>query len=196
VKIQLLVCFLCFSLASCAITAKKYHYKGTKHNNKGVVRVIKSNDIQHVNSGIIYGNIQTTEQLKDLQINMLFANGKLDLESSIRVRTFNNGNFIAENLKPGKYIISSVDTYGNSMKLFVIDDETDFFAITVDQGEAVYAGTYRIKSFLVTGQMVNAKMILYRSPIPSEKKILEHVSIVEKNSIWARKLNVRMNNLI
>jgi len=196
VKYHLFILYICLNLASCAITSSKHHYTGTKHNNKGAMRVVKTNDIQLDNGGIIYGNIQTYSRLEDIDINKILSTGKIDFKNKIKVRTFSNGNFIAENLKPGKYIISSIDTRNKAIDLEVLVRDVEFYSIIVRAGEAVYAGTYQIKVSKITGVDGKHKIQLLRSAVPTEKRILKHVSKIERDSIWGRSLRARMQLLI
>lgn len=195
-KYHLFVIFICLSFTSCAITSKTHHYTGTRHNNQGVGRVAKSNDIKQDNTGIIYGNIQTNSRLKDIEINKILPNGKVDYKSNIRVRTFSNGNFIVENLKHGNYIISSIDTRSNTFDLFATENDVEFYSIQVYSGEAVYAGTYKILTTKKNGTKKKDNVVILRSAIPTEKKILRHVSKVERNTLWLRLLKARMRKLI
>ncbi|MFV2059638.1 MAG: hypothetical protein ACC653_03080 [Gammaproteobacteria bacterium] len=190
-KYQLFILFICLNLASCAITGKKHHYTGTKHNNKGAIRIVGSAVTPVENSGIIYGNIQSNSQLKNVEIYKLLANGKVDPNNHFRVRTFSNGNFIVENLLPGNYIISSVETKNNFLGLYATEREMEFYSIQVRQAEAVYAGTYKI---IITQHNDNINVM--RSAYPNEKKILQHVSQVERDSIWYQSLKARMRILI
>lgn len=195
-KNHLAILFISIILASCAITDKKNNYTGTRHNNKGAVRVVAPSDHQVKNSGIIYGNIQTKSPLKGIVIHKVLPNGKVDIANNIKSRTFDNGNFIIENLESGSYIISSVDTKSISMDIFTQENEIQFYQIQVNPGEAVYAGTFKI----VTSKFKNAddkiNVTVYRSPIPTEKNILRHVSTVEHNTTWSRSLKLRMQELI
>jgi len=196
VKNQLFIALICFSLASCVISPKKYHYTGTKHNNKGAIRVIQTQQTVQDNSGIIYGNIQTSSRLKNIEINKILFNGKLDAKNKLRVRTFSNGNFIAENLKPGNYIISSIDTRKNTLDIKILEKEVEYFSIQVHPNEVVYAGTYKIISSTDVSIKTKERLMLQRSAYPTEKKILRHVSKIEKNTKWAKSLKARMNKLI
>ncbi len=190
-KYQLFIIVISLFLASCVITGQKHHYTGTKHNNKGVIRTVKPAVIHQLNSGIIYGNFQTYTRLRNIKINFVFKNGKIDTKSRIIVRTFTNGNFIAENLQPGHYIITSIETKNNSLDLRLMAKEVEFFAIKILAGQAVYAGTFKI----VVAQGSN-KMILMRSAIPTEKKILKHVTTIERDTLWLKPLKQRIQNLI
>jgi hypothetical protein len=190
---RLFLLFICLNLASCVITNKKHNYTGTRHNNKGAVRIVHSYDIQLENSGIIYGNIKSQSQLKNIELYKLLANGKVDQENYYRVRTFSNGNFIAENLLPGNYIITSVETKSNLLGLYSSEHEMEFYSIQVHQGEAVYAGTFKV---VVTQINDTEKVTVSRSATPTEKKILRHVSKVERDTIWYRSLKERLRILI
>ncbi len=191
VKHQLFISFISLCLVSCAITGQKHHYTGTKHNNKGVIRTVKPVVIHQLNSGIIYGNYQTYTRLKDIKIKYVFKSGKIDSKSRITVRTFANGNFIAENLRPGRYIITSVETKNNSLDLLLMAKEVEFFSIKVLAGQAVYAGTFKIA--VAQG---SDKMILMRSAKPTEKKILKHITLIERDTLWLKPLKMRIQNLI
>ena len=192
-KYRLFRLFICLNLASCAITAKKHYYTGTKHNNKGAVRIVHSNDAHLDGSGIIYGNIQSHSQLKNVEIYKLLANGRVDPHNHFRVRTFSNGNFIAENLPAGHYIISSVETKNNLLGLYSSEQEMEFYSIHVPKAEVVYAGTFKI---VVTQIKDTDKITVSRSAYPNEKKILQHVTRVERDSVWYRSLKERMRILI
>ncbi|MFV1983904.1 MAG: hypothetical protein ACC657_10235 [Thiohalomonadales bacterium] len=192
-KYHLFILFISLSLVSCAITKQKNHYTGTRHNNKGAVRYVVSFNNHQNYSGFIYGNIQTYSGLKNVEINKL-VNGKVDSNSNIKVRTFSNGNFVVENLEPGNYIISSIKTGNKSLDIFNMENEVEFFSIKVLENKVVYAGTYKILTSEINATEIKAKVL--RSAVPTEKKILKHVSILEKNSKWAKSINARMQELI
>jgi len=158
------------------------------------MRVIQVDVIQENSNGIIYGNIQTESRLKDIDIYKVLINGTIDTKTVIRVRTFSNGNFIVENLKPGNYIISCVHTRNDSLDFYDFKSEIEFYSIQVRQGEVVYAGTYEIFLSKLNNEQDQVKV--YRSALPTEKRILQHVSMVERNSIWAKLLRERMSKLI
>lgn len=148
-------------------------------------------DNLNLTTGMIYGNIQLDSSLRDIRISRLLKSGKVSDGKQIKVRTFSNGNFIAENLPQGSYVISAVVSKRKTYNNFFGKNKSAYYALHIGSGEVVYAGTYKVKQ----DKIKSNKYYIFRAKKPNEKEILDHIIKIEVGSIWYHPLVSRMDNL-
>jgi len=108
------------------------------------VGVAPPEEIKSPEMGMIFGNIQAPERVIEVSLREY---GKLYIRPfnrPPRVLIYKNGNFMAENLKPGKYIFSSMVTLNKRYNL--VQKKIDAYQriVTVHPGELVYIGSFAL----------------------------------------------------
>jgi len=111
-----------------------------------------------------------------------------------RVMTFKNGNFVAENIKPGSYYIS--DFISDNTKYTLVNDGRSAYQwiITVEPGSLIYVGSYTIdnisKDKAFKGDF-NLKTVRH----PTERVVLKHLFEITKGTGWQARVDRRIKSL-
>jgi len=111
-----------------------------------------------------------------------------------RVLIFNNGNFLAENLKPGKYIISAFNTKESDFVLVNSKRSAYQNIIHVEPGEAKFIGSYQVTE-IKRGLLKKGEFDVRRTRKPSERRVLKHLFHVAKGTAWQAMIEHRMQEL-
>ncbi len=101
-------------------------------------------EIKSPEMGMIYGNIQAPDRVTEV---VLREYGKVYIRPfnrPPRVLIYRDGNFMAENLKPGKYIFSSMTTVNKRYNLVREKINAYQHIVTVHPGEIVYIGSFAL----------------------------------------------------
>ena len=139
--------------------------------------------------GMIYGNMQVPGGIRGLEVQKLDKDYSLSDDSVPWVRIFRNGNFIIENLKPGKYTITRVVTYKKRYNL-MRDKKAEYHPIiNIGTNTVVYAGSFVIEH-------KTDGFTFKRVAMPSEKKILKHIKNLSRGTNWMAKITDRLEQLI
>ena len=111
-----------------------------------------------------------------------------------RVLVFDNGNFMAENLKPGRYIISAFNTKRSDFVLVNSKRTAYQNIIHVEPGEVKFVGSYRITD-IKRGLLDKGEYDVRQIRKPSERRVLKHLFRVTKGTVWQAMLEHRMQEL-
>lgn len=111
-----------------------------------------------------------------------------------RVVIFENGNFMAENLKPGKYMISAFNTEEGDFVLVKSRRTAYQRIINVAAGEAKYIGSWKITD-IKTGRFNKGEFDIRRVRKPGERRVIKHLFQVAKGTAWEAMLEHRMQEL-
>ena len=151
-------------------------------------------EIKDANNSMIFGHIMAPEKVTKVELRLY---GKFYLPPFVkppRVLVYNNGNFMAENLKPGKYIISAFKTK-NSDFILVNSKQTAYQeVIHVDPGEARFIGSYKITD-VKRGLLDKGEFDVRRARKPSERRVIKHLFNVTRGTVWQAMLEHRMQEL-
>lgn len=145
--------------------------------------------------GMIYGNVRIPgHEVTEIELREY---GKFYLPPFIsppRVMVFRNGNFVAENLKPGNYYISRFA----SKKLFYSLDKDARSAyqwiFNVEPGTVKFVGSYEISN-VKPGLFVKGDFNIRSVRHPTERKILKHMFEVTQGTGWQARIDRRIKSL-
>ncbi len=108
------------------------------------VGIAPPEEIKSPDMGMIFGNIQASERVIEVSLREYGKVYIRPFNRPPRVLIYKNGDFMAENLKPGKYIFSSMVTLSKRYNL--VQKKIDAYQriVTVHPGEIVYIGSFEL----------------------------------------------------
>ncbi len=148
-------------------------------------------EIKSPEMGMIYGNIQAPERVVEVTLREY---GKIYIRPfnrPPRVLIYRNGDFMAENLEPGKYIFSSLTTLDRRYNLVKEKINAYQHIVTVHPGELVYIGSFELFD-LAPEEGRKEKFEVLRMRKPDERTIIRNLYEKSVGTGWqklfARKL--------
>ena len=111
-----------------------------------------------------------------------------------RVMTFKNGDFVAENLKPGNYYIS--DFVSKKTNYTLVNDGRSAYQwiITVEPGALVYVGAFAISN-VSKDKAYKGDFNIRTVRHPSERVVLKHLFELTKGTGWQNRVDRRIKSL-
>ena len=156
-------------------------------------------DMNSPDAAFVYGYVdagnQTLDQVDFVRYDELYL---APFKSPPRVLVFNNGMFMAENIKPGKYVISNIRTlYGNARNNFnLTNSQRDAYQhiYLIEPGEMHYLGSY---SLTVTqpGTISYGQFKVTELQRPGEREILRYLYDITDGTVWQNKISRRLKEL-
>jgi len=151
-------------------------------------------EIKEANHSMIFGHVSAPEKVTEVELREY---GKFYISPFIkppRVLIYNNGHFMAENLAPGKYMISAFNTK-NSEFVLVNSKRTAYQEIIhVEPGEAKFIGSYRVTE-IKRGLLDKGEFDVRHTRKPSERRVIKDLFHVTKGTAWQAMLEHRMQEL-
>lgn len=151
-------------------------------------------EIKDANHSMIFGYVEAPEEIVEVELREF---GRFYLPPFVkppRVLIFKNGDFMAENLKPGKYMISAFNSKNNDFVL-VNDKRTAYQDIIhIKAGEVRFIGSYRITD-VKRGFFDHGNFDVRKIRKPSERKVIRHLFNVTEGTVWQAMLEHRMKEL-
>ena len=145
--------------------------------------------------GMIYGNIHIPgHEVTEIELREF---GKFYLPPFVkppRVMIFRNGNFVAENLKPGSYYISRFVSKKLLYSLVKDGHSAYQWIINVEPGEVKYVGAYEITD-VVPGVFVRGDFNMRVKRSPSERTVLKHMFQITQGTGWQTRIQRRIKSL-
>ncbi|VAX13385.1 hypothetical protein MNBD_GAMMA24-2122 [hydrothermal vent metagenome] len=108
------------------------------------VGIAPPEEIKSPEMGMIFGNIQASERVIEVSLREYGKVYIRPFNRPPRVLIYKNGDFMAENLKPGKYIFSSMVTLNKRFNLVQKKIDAYQHIVTVHPGELVYIGSFKL----------------------------------------------------
>lgn len=111
-----------------------------------------------------------------------------------RVMIFRNGDFVAENLKPGNYYISRF--VANKLNYTLVNGERSAYQwiINVEPGALKYVGAYEITD-VVPGVFVKGDFNIRTLRHPTERAILKRMYEITQGTGWQDRVDRRLKSL-
>lgn len=152
-------------------------------------------DVYSKKYGMIYGSVLAADKITAVDF---FEYGKTYIRffSKIpRVLVYENGTFMAENLKPGKYVIAGFRA-GKKNHYNLVRSEQQAYqrVIEVKPGEIKFVGSYEIhvtKSRLIGKGTFEIEEILR----PGERQVLRSLQVVTAGTGWQKMIERRLKEL-
>ncbi len=151
-------------------------------------------EIKDASRSMIFGHVEAPEKVTQVELREY---GKFYIPPFVkppRVLIYNNGNFMAENLKPGKYIISAFNTKKSDFVLVNSKRTAYQEIIHVEPGEAKFIGSYRITD-IKRGLLDKGEFDIRVVRKPSERRVIKHLFNVTRGTVWQAMLEHRMQEL-
>lgn len=152
-------------------------------------------DVYSKNNAMIYGSVQAEDKITEVDF---FEYGKTYIRpfSKVpRVLVYDNGTFMAENVRPGNYVIAGFRSgEKNHYNLVRSEQQAYQHVIHVKPGELKYVGSYQIhvtKSRLVGKGTFEVEEVLR----PGERQILRNLQVVTEGTGWQKMIERRLKEL-
>jgi hypothetical protein len=147
--------------------------------------------------GIIYGHVEAGVRIT--QVN-LREYGKFyfpPFRVPPKVEIYPNGDFIAENLKPGKYYIASyVAVNKQKLSLAAKKYQPYQFVFTVKPGALKYVGSYRITGRYQYDRHADpGDFFLQKVRLPGEREVLRRIYSLTEDTGWQQRIDRRLKEL-
>ncbi len=166
---------LCGALAGCALPAPP-------------------DPVQSPDNAVVFGHVVAPEEITKIEFREY---GKFYLppfKIPPRVLVFENGDFMVENIKPGKYYIAAVYSRFKDYT-FVKDNRTAYQnMIQVQPGEVKFAGSFVIHELTDTSRF-RRNVVLRKVRKPAERDILRNMYEFTQGTGWQARIDRRLKEL-
>jgi len=153
------------------------------------------NNINSQDAAFIYGYVEADNDSIDRVDFVEF--GKVYIppfNKPPRVLVFDNGVFMAENIKPGKYVISGFRSDRNNYNLVRSKRSAYQRIIRVMPGEMQYLGAFNVR-VTQKGKIEFGKFQVTELQRPGEREVLKHLYRVTEGTSWQNKISRRLKQL-
>jgi hypothetical protein len=144
---------------------------------------------------MVYGHVEAGDDLIErVDLQQYGKTYIAPFRSPPRVLVFDDGTFVAENLKPGKYIITGFRSDENRYDL-VRDERTSYqHIIHVAPGSLKYAGSYRLR-VTRSSPIGRNDFKVTQLQRPGERDVLKHLYRITEGTAWRDKVARRLKQL-
>ena len=152
-------------------------------------------DSQSADAGFAYGFFETQNEV--IERIDLIEYGKVyvpPFTNPPRVLVYENGVFMAENLKPGKYIISGIRSERNHYNLARNKRLAYQKIFIIEPGEMEYLGAYNLR-VIEKGQLDYGELKIRELQRPGERDVLKELFHLTEGTIWQDKIARRLKQL-
>lgn len=152
-------------------------------------------DMNSPDAAFVYGYVEadndTVEQVDFLKYKDIYVS---PFKSPPRVLVFNNGMFMAENIKPGNYVIAAIRTQRNNFNLANSKRDAYQHIYHILPGDMYYLGSYNLR---VTRKEVIAfgEFKVTELQRPGERDVLKYLYDVTDGTVWQKKIARRLKEL-
>lgn len=152
-------------------------------------------DIRNTNSAMIFGYVEadddTIEQVDIFEYGQIYVP---PFRKPPRVLLYDNGVFMVENLKPGKYIIAGFRSEKNKYNMSRSVRQTYQRVLQIDAGDLHYAGSFHLR-ITERGKLNYGDFVVTTMQRPGERDILKQLYDVTQNTGWQNKIERRLKEL-
>ena len=147
--------------------------------------------------GMIFGNVQSGVMITEVK---LHEYGKVYLppfRSPPKVHVYPNGDFIAENLKPGKYYLSGfLSADFKTFNLASLNLKPFQRVFRVKPASLLFAGSYQLSGPLVFDNKARGdEFFIQKVRLPGERDILRRIYDITEGTSWQRRVDKRLKEL-
>lgn len=161
----------------------------------GTSLVAPPEDIKTTNSGMIYGYVEADNDVIE-QVD-IFEYGQVyvpPFRKPPRVLMFDNGVFMVENLKPGKYIIAGFRSEKNQYNMARSVRQMYQKVLNLEAGDILYAGSYHLQ-ITQRGKLDYGNFSVMQLQRPGDRDILKKLYEVTTSTGWQNKIELRLKTL-
>ena len=152
-------------------------------------------DIKSPDAGFIYGYVEAHNDVID-QVDFVEF-GKVyvpPFRTVPRVLVFDNGMFMAENIKPGKYVIAGFRSGRNHYNLARSKRQAYQHVIRIEPGEMQYIGSFNVR-VTKKGRIDFGDFKVTMLQRPGERDVLKHLYEVTEGTGWQNRIARRLKEL-
>lgn len=152
-------------------------------------------EIKSTEAAIVYGYVEveddTIERVDFIEYSKVYVSPFI---KQPRVLVFDNGMFMAENIKPGDYLIGGYRSEHNHYNLSRSARLTYQRVYHIEPGEMRYLGSFHLR---VTrqGNIEFGDLKVTEIVRPGEREILKHLYQVTEGTAWQNKIGRRLKEL-
>lgn len=152
-------------------------------------------DIAMDDAALVYGYVEAEDDVIE-QVDLLEF-GKVYIppfRKPPRVMVFDNGMFLAENIKPGKYVLAGFRSERNHYNMARSKRKAYQHIVNIKPGDMEYIGAYNVR---VTrkGRIEFGDFTVTALQRPGERDILKHLYQVTEGTAWQNKIARRLRQL-
>ena len=158
-------------------------------------RVAPPDDIKTTNAAMIFGYVEAENDVIE-QVD-IFEYGKIyvpPFRKPPRVLMFDNGVFLVENLKPGKYIIAGFRSEKNQFNMARSARQMYQKVLHLEAGDILYAGSFHVQ-VTERGKLDYGNFMVTQLQRPGERDILKKLFEVTADTGWQNKIERRLKEL-
>lgn len=152
-------------------------------------------DIKATHSAMIFGYVEADEgPIEQVDI---YEYGNVYIppfRKPPRVLVYDNGIFMVENLKPGKYIIAGFRSSTNHYDMARSVRQTYQRVVNIDAGEIQYVGSFHVQ-VTEKGKINYGNFAVTQLQRPGERDILKQLYDVTESTGWQNKIERRLKEL-
>lgn len=161
----------------------------------GTSLVAPPEDIKTTNAAMIFGYVEADNDVIE-QVD-IFEYGQVyvpPFRKPPRVLVFDNGVFMVENLKPGKYIIAGFRSEKNQYNMARSVRQMYQKVLNLEAGDILYAGSYHLQ-ITERGRLDYGDFSVMQLQRPGERDILKKLYEVTTSTGWQNKIERRLKTL-
>ncbi len=152
-------------------------------------------DAKSIDSAIVYGYVEAVGDV--IERVDLVEFGKVYIppfRKPPRVLVFDNGMFMAENIKPGKYVIAGFRSDRNHYNMVSSRRQAYQRVFHIEAGEMEYIGSFNLRAD--KGEKRRSSDVSI-TPIqrPGERDVLKHLYDIAEGTAWQDKIAKRLKQL-
>lgn len=152
-------------------------------------------DMNSPDAAFVYGYVEadndTIEKIDFLKYKDIYM---APFKSPPRVMVFDNGMFMAENIKPGNYVISAIHTPRNNYNLTNSKREAYQHIYHILPGDMYYLGSFNLR-VTQRGRISYGEFRMTELQRPGERDVLMYLYHVTDGTIWQYKIERRLKEL-
>jgi hypothetical protein len=152
-------------------------------------------DMDSPDSAFVYGYVEaegeSIEQVDFLKYNELYLS---PFKKPPRVMVFDNGMFMAENIKPGHYVISAIHTQRNNFNLTNSKREAYQHIYNIQPGDMYYLGSFNLR-ITQKGKISYGEFKMTELQRPGERDVLMYLYHITDGTVWQYKIARRLKEL-
>ena len=156
---------------------------------------VPPDDSKSVDAGFVYGYVETEneviERIDFIEYGRIYVP---PFTNPPRVLVYNNGVFMAENIKPGKYIISGFRSNRNHYNLARNKRLAYQKIFIVQPGEMEYLGSYNVR-VTERGKLDFGELKVRELQRPGERDVLKELFHLTEGTVWQNKVARRLKEL-
>jgi len=146
---------------------------------------------------MIFGNVQSGVMITQVKLHEYGAVYLPPFHTPPKVHVYPNGDFIAENLEPGKYYLSGFQSSDlRDFSLASLKLKPFQRVIWIKPGTLHYVGSYKLSGPLVLDKKAkDDEFFIRKVRLPGERDILRRIYQITEGTAWQNRIDKRLKEL-